>query len=428
MSGSGGPPPDDAALVEWAKRNPWEVLRAAGQRGWRFEDRAVLCEDEFTPTGRTIVEAVTPDGNKVHRREFAFGRDPDPDPDGTGAARFLAVLEGVEVEGRPVLALLAGEAQGRPADLRPDPILPAIRWVGEAPEREAGRRLFGLIPDPAPQPSGMLPLFPRAPEALIRRVPLLALADATGTPVTSRGRGAPLDLRLAVETFLGVAFEARAAESVRVAFTVRDLRDALFPGGWTRRSGEGRPDDWARVTAALLRAQNRMIPIPGGGYWLPISLQYWPGPAATLDDVVSLQVTIPPGAGAGPIIDRPALRKLGVVSGPRYRAYLAVEAANWIPGRTRVRYPRSHRIGWAANSARYPVFTLADRRALAFGPTDGKNRTRAEVDGAFEALPGAEILEREAVDPQTGAKGWRIVPEAAANAIRKRVKGGNRGV
>ncbi|MXW64358.1 MAG: hypothetical protein F4Z69_05995 [Bacteroidetes bacterium SB0668_bin_1] len=319
---------------------------------------------------------------------------------------------------------LAAVYEDRPKapDRRRDPILPAIRWEGEAQEREAGRRLFGLIPDPPPHVRpGLLPLFPETPEALIRRVPLLSLADASGTPVMALGRGAPIDLRLAVEAFLSVSYEARSRESVRVAFTMRDLRDGLFPRGWTRRGPSAtRPDDWHRLRAAILRTRDRVIPLPDGATWFPLAPRLIPGPLVNLDTVVVMDVALPPGAGDGPIIDRPALRLLGVDSGPRYRAFLAIEAANWIKGRTRVRTPKAaSSFGWSGDRTRYPVFTAQDRKELAFGTMDRKNRTRNEIDGAFEGLPGTAILGKSETDARTGAVGWRIVPEDAAEAIRR---------
>ena len=130
-----------------------------------------------------------------------------------------------------------------------------------------------------------------------------------------------------------------------------------------------------------------MDPLPHGGRWYPFALRQEPGPVyGSLDDLVVISVAIPPGSGSGPVTDRPTLRLLGVESCPRYRAFLAVPAVNWIPGVTRVRNPRTKQFQWSGDLLRYPVFTPQDRRELAFGMNDTKNRTRAEIDGAFEKL------------------------------------------
>ena len=74
---------------------------------------------------------------------------------------------------------------------------------------------------------------------------------------------------------------------------------------------------------------------------------------------------------------------------------------------------------WSSDPANYPVLTTADRRRLAFGAQDKRNRTRADQDAAWEDLAGVEILTRTATT-QDGSRGWLIVPAEAAAAIRSR--------
>jgi predicted aspartyl protease len=54
---------------------------------------------------------------------------------------------------------------------------------------------------------------------------------------------------------------------------------------------------------------------------------------------------------------------------------------------------------------------------LAFGPGDSKHYTREEINAAFTDVPDTIIIDRDAVDPKTGAKGWRVLPIEAANAV-----------
>lgn len=295
-----------------------------------------------------------------------------------------------------------------PAENRPDPLLPVVRSVREAPEREAGRLAFGGVLDPNRDLPAQLPLLP-APDG--PRVPLLELADVRGGPVMARGRGAPLDLRLFVGACLWTPHHARSAR-VRLAVTVRELRDWLWPHGWRRAT------DWRKLREALWRARDFTIP-DGRGLWLPFALRRDPGPDAALDDVALIDVELPPGAGDGPVIDRRALALLGVESAPRFRAYIAAHSVAWLPGRTRFPHPKNRRvILWAGDPDKYPILTRGDRRRLAFGP-DAKNRTRMEQDAAWEDLPGVEIVGRM-VDGPDGRRGWLIVPEAAAAAIKRR--------
>ena len=317
------------------------------------------------------------------------------------------------------LAPLVRAWQNRPkksrASLRPDPVLPVLQSVS-IPERKQAQRMLGLIPDPKPN-EAQIQLFPdlNYPD-LSRRVSLLALTDASGVPVMTQGRGAALDLRLTVESLLSIDLDDRELNRrLNLAFTVRELRDGLFPNGWERRR------DWPRVREALLRSNLRGIPIDErGSTWHPLHVYLLPSLySMMLDDKILIEVrSPPPGSKSGPIIDRPVLWPLGVESSPRYRAYIGVQSLAWKPGKTRVVNLKRKRYGWAGNPNVYPVITQRDRRAIAFGPNDRKNRTHDEIDKAFTDLPGVVVLDQYAVDQKTNARGWRMLPEDAAIAVQ----------
>ncbi len=308
------------------------------------------------------------------------------------------------------------EAEGVRAVTRGDPILPALRVTSvlEPRAREAGRLAFGgLVEGREGLTETQLPLFDLGQEG--PRVAMLELADARGGPIMARGRGAPLDLRLFVGACVMTPLTAREAQEPLVT-TVRELRDFCFPNGWRR----GR--DWPALRSTLVRLRDYAIPwvvgTTAGGWW-PVALRFAPGRDAQLDDQVILDVRIPPGSGNGPVIARPDLVQLGVTSGPRFRAYVAVYSVAWRPGRTRRPHPRNRNFHlWSADAGNYLVLTRADRRRLAFGVHDPGHRTRAQQDVAWEKLPGVEILSRRAVS-RDGERGWLIVPSAAAAAIRK---------
>ena len=163
------------------------------------------------------------------------------------------------------------------------------------------------------------------------------------------------------------------------------------------------------------------------GNWLPFALRGDPGEDATLDDLVLIDVELPPGAGHGPPIDRPTLAQLGVESAPRFRAYIAAHSVAWRPGITRRPHPRNRRFHvWSSDPDDYEVLTRADRRRLAFGATDKGNRTRAQQDAAWEDLPGIEIVTRKASTPdgrpgrQPMRSGNRPVPRSVPGARRSR--------
>ena len=313
----------------------------------------------------------------------------------------------------------AVENAPEPPEVRPerrvDPILPVVvESVKEAPEREAGRLAFGGIVEDRKSLPAQLPLLPR-PEG--PRVPILELADWRGVPTMARGRGAPLDLRLAVAACVLTPHVARAARG-RLVVTIRELRGFLFPNGWERRR------DWPRIQDALWKAHTYMLPgrFQYGGRtmdgWVPFRLIGGAGDGAGLEDVVVIEVELPPGSSHGPVIDRRELAQLGVVSAPRFRAYIAAHSVAWRPGITRRPHPRNRRFHmWSSDPANYPVLTAADRDRLAFGNVGrGRKEGRSKADSYWEDLPGVEILTRQASTPD-GGRGWLVVPEAAAAAI-----------
>ena len=257
---------------------------------------------------------------------------------------------------RPDRRLRRPTARSQPPEVRPerriDPIFPVVQSVREPPEREAGRLAFGGIIEARKSLPAQLPLLP-TPEG--PRVPLLELSDWRGVPTMAKGRGAPLDLRLAVGACVLTPHAARAARG-RLVVTVRELRDFLFPNGWERRR------DWPRIREALFRARDYVIP-DGRGNWLPFALRREPGEDAALDDLVLIDVELPPGSGHGPVIDRRELARLGVVSAPRFRAYIAAHSVAWRPGVTRRRRPRNRGVHlWSSNPGNLPVLTGLGRK------------------------------------------------------------------
>ena len=159
------------------------------------------------------------------------------------------------------LSLLAAAVERLPpvtqAETRPDPILPVVQSVTEAPEREAGRMAFGGILDVGDTPSGQLPLFP-APDG--PRVALLELTDAHGVPTMAQGRGAPLELAVYVGACILTPYDFRARRA-RLVTSVRELAAFLFgPGKWRPGRKGARPGDWQRVRDAALPCVRTVAP------------------------------------------------------------------------------------------------------------------------------------------------------------------------
>ena len=302
-----------------------------------------------------------------------LSHEPGPEEEGLSMLTWL-------VERLPPVQTEATKNERPILPVAPLPKATALVTVREMPERTAGRVAFGGIIEGRNLPEGQLPLFP-APAG--HRVAILELSDLAGVETMKRGRGAPLGLRLAVGACILTEHATRGSRG-RMAVTVRELRDFLFPNRWQR----GR--DWPKVRKALWRARDYGMPDERGGIWLPFSLRYDPGADAALNDLVLIDIELPPGSANGPAIDRRELAQRGVTSGPEFRAFVAGKSLVWMPGKTRVRY--KGRWTWSADPERYPVLTLGDRRRLAFGAGDKKNRTRSAIDSPWLDIPGVEIV------------------------------------
>ena len=310
-------------------------------------------------------------------------------------------------------------------------IMPALRVIGPSTERERGRLLFGGLLDGRPHEADLV-LFPEL-EPVRHRVPLLEIAERTGLPFRSRGKGAPVPARLVVRGgLLNLRPEDRGRPVVRIAVTVGELLDALWPPS----PGRGRPRDavnWPKLLDALYRARDFHVPDAAGGRWFPLALRRLPAnaesrPRPARADLIVLDLAPVPGAETGASVDLPALDRMGVTSGPRWFAYLAGRSLIWRPGVTRRPVPKTGRYGWSGNPGDYPVLTLADLQRFAFGGRDEKHRTRADILGPWEKLPDLALLPNQ-TDARTAIRGYRLLPtEADAALLHAREGGRNRGV
>ena len=252
-----------------------------------------------------------------------------------------------------------------------------------------------------------------------KRVPLLDVVDAAGVPVVQRG-GAPVPLRLFVRALSAVPVADRGPNTVRLAVRVGDLLDALWPAPEGRKHGWRAGRHWPMLCGTLESVSQYAIH-DGHGRWFPLALRYLPD-ALRLDDDIVLDVAFPPGATSGPPVVLPVMDRLMVQSAARWRAFIAAHCIAWLPGATRVPVMRgtrkTDRYTWTRDVSSYPVLTLDDRRRLAFG-ADRHKRTAA-VDAVFRDLPGLVVLDEQAQDARTGEVGFRVVPEAVAEAIGRK--------
>ena len=200
-------------------------------------------------------------------------------------------------------------------------------------------------------------------------------------------------------------------------WTVGELLTSLEPP----KPRGGKLAAWDRIRRALLEAGERWIPWQDGGCWWPVQVRGIPAERPRDTDAVVLSVALPAGSAVGPLIDRGELRAAGRRSAPQYRMLIGVSTIAWIPGLTRIPVPGIGGI-WSGDASHYPVLTAGDRRRISVGeadtPHNRHNRSQSRVDQAILKTAGIEVLDLQAVDKH-GRRGWRILPAAAAEAVRK---------
>ena len=188
--------------------------------------------------------------------------------------------------------------QQLPLPSNPQP--PALPGYVESDVPQA--HLPGLIPDRPPLPA------------------LLSLYDRAAAPLR-RGRGAALSLRLFIESLLSLQWRPADGRLHELRFTIREVAGEWL--GWNLK--DYRPTG-AQKGLALRRAVNEVrgmfVDMPQGGLYYPISPLAISG--LKLEDQLAMIVCLPSGSDVGPPVDRAILRQLGKVSGPAYRAYLAL--------------------------------------------------------------------------------------------------------
>lgn len=323
----------------------------------------------------------------------------------------------------PIVAAWLDRPREVEAETRPDKrILPHITGGDEHPAREVGMLFAGLHENRRiEQPE--LPLWEGTPRR--KRVPVLDVVDAAGVPVVQRG-AAPVPLRLFVRTLSAVPMGQRGEPSTRLAVKLGDLLDALWPKTEAGVRGWRPGKHWPELQRTLESVSQYAIH-DGKGRWFPLALRYMPD-SLRLDDDVVLDVAFPPGAKSGPPVVLPVMDRLMVQSAARWRAFIAAHCIAWVPGSTRVPVMRKGPGGrmvkaggrtWTRDVDAYPVLTLEDRRRLAFG-LDPRHSSTAAVNKAFRDLPGLVVLDESTQDERHGEAGWRIVPDDAAAAIRRK--------
>ena len=278
---------------------------------------------------------------------------------------------------------------------RPSRIFPAQMAMVESSDRRAGH-LFrhAAHTDPA---NGQL-VLPGFGQTERQRVPCLPIElYDLGVSVDGPGRGAPLALRLWIESVLSVPEGRRDGLGNPTALNIplRELLSWLYPN---ERPTPARY--WPRLMAAAEALASCRIPwhdpnTGKGGLQNVVIIGSIPRGPHALDDDVQIIVNLPPGTGNGPLIDN-SIRRWGVKSAPAYRLLLNLAYAWYEPGRTHFPTgPRSRR-HWTrvTDPNRYPELSDDELVRLAYPPGRGSERNlRAEVRRLVKMLEEANELQ-----------------------------------
>ena len=338
----GFPYPSTAELSEWGAASLSKELRAKAQKsligtpyepGWRisgtplsaplplFDNTASRDDDLFINLRKkgakcrvTLRELHAPYAERATdwRVQKEAGKKPDPPPVSLACVFARGWLE------RPTPIQIEPE---RRKDMT---VLGIVQVSGGEPHpaRQMGLDFGGR--GSRTQSSSQLPVLAEQ-TAGPHDVPILNMVDDAGIPVKAPNRGAPRALRFAVRTLAMLPTHVRRpGQSIKMAITMRDIRDGLFQGQWRRWR------DWPRTRDMLLEMQKYGITV-GGDEYFPWNVKYLPRVGnQNLDAEGLICIDLPPGTkNSGPIINLPVLDELGADSAGRYRAYVAAHTVSW---------------------------------------------------------------------------------------------------
>lgn len=208
----------------------------------------------------------------------------------------------------------------------------------------------------------------------------LALYDLGAGPTISPGRGAPLALRMFVESVLSVPMQEREkGQPVAMSVSLREFLKWLYPARTPSPA-----EYWPRLMAAIeaLDSWDARVPLydpqtKRSELRRVVSVGGIPRGPGALDESVRIIVDLPPGSGNGPQVSD-NLRLWGVKSAPAYRLLINLAYQWHNPGVTKVPVGRGKARHWVQvdDPDRYSKISDADLVALTFPTMSSKSEQR----------------------------------------------------
>ena len=305
--------------------------------------------------------------------------DPDQQPE------FPLTLLVQAWHSRPRPAMLSTRTTGR--------IIPAELGMATQADRRAGNQFSHA----AHVGEGQIVLLGFQTDRTAPALPLQLYDLGLGAVHAEKSTGAPLALRIFVESILAVSRQDRRGEGpVVISMTLRDLLNRLYPGPRRPKPREY----WSRLMKAseTLDSTEARIPwydpdIGRGGLRRVVSLVDIPRGPGALDDLVSIVVDLPPGSENGPQVSD-NLGLWGLRHRREHRTLLNLPYWWHIPGQTV--HPVGRRADgkgrhWqrATDPDRYPTMSDDELVDIVF-PTSGRARVSNLVGEARQVLKNLE--------------------------------------
>ena len=189
----------------------------------------------------------------------------------------------------------------------------APAFLKESQQIEVRDRLPSGVLHNQGETSQQLPLFKenKDQDIVIHALPIEIYKGESG------GRGAPLDERVFFNALLARPYGTpEEYNAVRLEPTLRDFVDWLYPNGWNRTY------QLPLLQQALHQVHNKRISYERRD-WNVVQVLAMPNETTQLDDVLPLIIRYPDGvSGNGPMIDVARMRNYGLVSAPKWRAWI----------------------------------------------------------------------------------------------------------
>lgn len=328
----------------------------------------------------------------------------------------------------------------------------------------------GGLPQGGRDIQGILPGFEFPESEIVPALPLVAYEQAGGNP-GGRGRGAPIEQRLFVNLLIGYPKQVQLSVA-RMRITYRDILQWLYPTGIR----ESKKTLVPKLREGLRKLHNLWFRWERRD-WNIISVESLPTMDTKPDDILAFTVRFPEGmnTGGGARIVLPPLRFYGARSAPCFRAWprlaylwdaaklknglkriyatipevlrdtdgyltdangqkILTGQLHWTPAGGKFHQGKMPQTAWyhplAVKTGRQirnpqadkvPVLDDRDLVKLFFDHNERKGQAfRRALHAARKyaeqlAADGYIVLEKDAIDPQTRRKGWRILEPRTGN-------------